>query len=75
MDSGFLRGILEGALAEVTKDGDIQCMVREKIVSPMLHEVCRELYPYIYVCAGVMALVVMLLIVVTVILIGQVLRS
>lgn len=65
---------MEGALAEVTRDGDLQSMVRQKIVSPMLQEVCRELYPYIYVCAGVMALVVMLLVVVTVILIGQVFR-
>ena len=75
MDSGILRGIMESALAEVTRDGDIQRMVRERLLSPMLHEVCKELYPYIYICAGVMALVVMLLVVVTVILIGQVLRS
>ena len=75
MDSGILRGIFESALSEVTRDGDLQNMVKEKIVSPMLHEICRELYPYLYICAGIMALVVMMLVVVTVILIGQVLRA
>lgn len=71
MDSGLLRGLLENTLRDITKDDSLQNMVREKILGPMFQAVCKELYPYIYVCVGIMSLVVMLLIIVTVMLIGQ----
>lgn len=66
---------MENAISEITRDGHLTSMVKERIISPMLQEVCLELYPYIYICAGVMVLVVTLLVVVTVILIGQVFRG
>lgn len=61
-------------LKDITKDGDLQDMVRSKIISPLLQCICKELYPYLYIFAGVIALVVTLLVIVTVMLIGQFMR-
>ena len=75
MDSSILHGIIESALQDITKNDEIQKMVKDRIISPIFQSICKELYVYIYIIVGVVAFMIMLLIVVTVILLGQIAKS
>lgn len=74
MDSGLITSLLENMLKDITNGGDLQDMVKSKIISPLLQCICKELYPYFYIFAGVVVLVVTLLVIVTIMLISQFMR-
>lgn len=68
-----LGSLFERAFEEVSSDSSLQTMVRERIFAPVLQTLREEMQPYVFVLAGVVGLMLLLLVLVTVMLLGQVL--